>query len=235
MQNYSVCYFFVRLGKFTAFKMLRFFLLATGLSSALSPSRCYSHEEVRMGGVWLVDCHGHNARGPLGAYELGEFRYRSGDHTWSSADPRMYAFSISLPPTTVCDEESIDRWARCVEVPGLFARCLGREQARLVGDSTFPLYATSPSDMRDAIEICAPTNSTIIQTRPLTAFNKHDVLQGREERERAQNVVLAVLMALAMCYACNCCERAGRCCDACHRGCSRASRDKYGKVTQGRA
>lgn len=182
--------------------MLKAFFALQMLGLGHSRRSCYTHEDVRMGEVWVVDCRGNAVQGPLDVLELGEFRFEAGDHEWSSRDSCMSAVTIDLPDDRRCSNTFADRLARCVEIPREFVQCLDEFQVRLVGDTTFPRYASVVYDIVDAANICAPENSTVLKTHPLRAYNKRDVLEQRANNEFVQNITLAVLAAIVACAVC---------------------------------
>ena len=164
---------------------------------------CYSHDEVRDGAIWIVDCHGVGITA-LEPLEYGEYLYRvegSGAFggEWSSRDARMSTIAVDLPPGARCDAASLERWARCLEVPRQFAWCGSPSTARFAGDFNFPSYAEAASDMARVARTCAPTNATARTLPPLRAYNERDVREAREARDQAELAAIGSLLGLWLC------------------------------------
>lgn len=185
-------------------------LLALPLARAIprmhAPT-CHDHEEVRAGEVWIVDCR-DNGVDTVAPMALGEFRYTAGDAEWSSRDPHMKTVAVDLPAAEHCDASSLERWARCLELPLQFAWCGTETVARFVSDSSFPRYVDTSADFQNAVNICAPTNSTVRALPPIRAYNERTVYKTREQIEYADRAVTIFLGLIVLCCLCgNDCQK----------------------------
>jgi hypothetical protein len=176
-------------------------------AAGFAHSRCPRHEEVRDGAVWIVDCHGA-AVSSVEPLQLGEYRYQvaGGDGAsrseWSSRDARMSTIAVDLPPRSRCDDQALERWVRCMEVPRQFAWCDSSSTARFAGDLSFPTYAETAGDMARQVRVCVSSNTTVRTLAPLRAYNAQQV---REERRMREHTELAVLgSVLALWFVCGC-------------------------------
>lgn len=161
--------------------------------------RCHNHEEVRQDAIWVVDCNGYGVH-EVAPMEQGEFRYEAGGQEWSSRDARMSTVAIDLPLGAACAEQALERVARCVGVPKQFSRCGAAGMVQIVADTSFPSYMETVSSLRDAANICAPTNSTVRVLEPIRAYNEHAVYEARKAREKADIVFMACIGAVVLCW-----------------------------------
>ena len=176
-------------------------------ASAHTPQRCYDHEELRAGGLWVVDCHGH-AGSQIGALANGPYHYADGGHAWSSRDTRVGAVSGTLPAGHACTSARAGAWARCMQVPPFFAWCDNATRVTAVRDGNFPRDAESSNDLVDAMRLCAPRNTTVARRAPFHAQNVRDVERARVARDNAELATMYIVVVMVVC--CLMCAGSGK-------------------------
>ena len=174
-------------------------LLAAEAIPWRSSRTCYSHEEIWQNAIWLISCHGHPLR-EVHPMEQGRFRYKKNGTEWSSRDARMSTLAIDLPPDSPCELNFLQRLTRCVDIPKQFAWCDTEKTAWIVSDSSFPSYAHTVMDVRDAAIICAPSNSTLRIEHPIRAYNEQEIHEEDNQQEFHDAIILSSMFAVLSCW-----------------------------------
>lgn len=161
-------------------------------------STCRSHEELRGGEIWVVDCHGR-LQGQIGPMQNGKYHYKSNSHRFSSRDRKVDRFYANIG----CDERFIFFMAKCLELPHFYVWCANGTTLAAICDTEFPRYAGERLDMFKRMKECLPTNTSMQVQTPIRAENVLAIEKYENEEGKKQLLVLSVACTtLCCCFIC---------------------------------
>lgn len=165
----------------------------------LRASSCHSHEELRGGEIWLVDCHGFLEL-QIFPLQNGKYKYNSNSHRFNSRDRKV----DMVHANTVCGPHATWSMAKCIEVPNFYVWCANDTTLAAIRDTEFPRYAGERIDLVERMQECVPKNTTVQVQSPLRPTNLIELEKYEKSRENLDIIILSsIITIMLLCCFCS--------------------------------